>query len=142
MIRLTQLIGQPVVALGSAEKIGSVSGAVVRNGRVVAVTSGDHVIPAESIPSFDGDALTFDHQVVDDDLSRSASRIVGHPVLTTAGDGLGPLVDLELDGAGVVQAVELPSGTLPGTRLRTIGSYAAIVTEDDPGPLPPPSPAR
>jgi len=140
MIRLSQLIGQPVVALGSAERVGAVDGAVVRNGRVVAVTSGEHVIPAESIPTFDGDAITFDRQVVDDDLSRSASRILGHPVLTTAGDGLGPLVDLELDGAGVVQAVQLEDRTLPGTRLRTIGSYAAIVTEDEPEPLPPPPP--
>ncbi len=142
MIRLSQLIGQPVVALGSAERVGTVGGAVVRNGRVVAVTAGDSVIPAESIPTFEGDAVTFDRQVVDDDLSRSASRILGHPVLTTAGDGLGPLVDLELDGAGVVQAVQLEDRTLPGTRLRTIGSYAAIVTEDDPEPLPPPAPPR
>jgi uncharacterized protein YrrD len=141
VIRLTAVIGQPAVALNDARQIGTVDGAVVRDGRVVALTVKGTVIPASAVRTFEGDAVTFEpYATVDDSLAAAASPVVGRMVLTPSGDGLGPLVDLDLDATGVVESVELADRTIPGTHLRVIGSYAAIVTEDEPHPLPPPIP--
>ena len=141
MIRFTAVIGQPAVALDDARQIGTVDGAVVRDGRVVALTVKGTIIPGSAVRTFEGDAVTFEpYSNVDDTLAAAAGPVVGRIVLTPSGDGLGPLVDLDLDATGGVEAVELADRTIPGSHLRVIGSFAAIVTEDEPHPLPPPTP--
>jgi hypothetical protein len=145
VIRLSQLLGQRAVALADAERAGMVRGVVVRGGNVVAVDIGDHVVPSSAIRAFEGDVVTFDdHEPIDEELARWATAVIGKPVLTHAGDGLGDVVDLHLDNSGRVEAVILADRTLPGDRLEVIGSYAAIVADEPPGPgaqLSPPDPA-
>ncbi len=145
MIRLSQLMGQRAVALADAERAGTVRGVVVRGGNVVAVDIGDHVVPSSAIRAFEGDVVTFDdHEPVDEELARRATAVIGKPVLTHAGDGLGDVVDLHLDTSGRVVAVVLADRTLAGDRLEVIGSYAAIVADEPPAagaPLTPPDPA-
>jgi hypothetical protein len=134
VIRLSQLLGQRAVALADAERAGMVRGVVVRGGNVVAVDIGDHVVPSSAIRAFEGDVVTFDdHEPIDEALARRATAVIGKPVLTHAGDGLGDVVDLHLDNSGRVEAVILADRTLPGDRLEVIGSYAAIVADEPPG---------
>jgi sporulation protein YlmC with PRC-barrel domain len=145
MIRLSQLMGQRAVALADAERAGTVQGVVVRGGQVLAVDIGDHVVPSSAIRTFEGDVITFDdHEPVDENLAQRATTVIGKPVLTHAGDGLGNVLDLHLDNSGRVEAVELADRTLPGDQLEVIGSYAAIVADEPPGAgaqLPPPDPS-
>jgi sporulation protein YlmC with PRC-barrel domain len=134
MIRLSQLMGQRAVALADAERAGTVRGVVVRAGKIVAVDTGDRVVPSDAIRTFEGDVVTFDdHAPVDEDLARGATTVIGKPVLTHAGDGLGDVVDLQLDPSGRIETVELADRTLPGDRLEVIGSYAAIVADEPSG---------
>jgi sporulation protein YlmC with PRC-barrel domain len=119
------------VALADAERAGTVRGIVVRGGQVIALDIGDHVVPSSAIRDFEGDVVTFDaHAPVDDDVADRATKVLGTPVLTHAGDRLGTVVDLQLDSAGRIEAVELKDRTLPGDRLEVIGSYAAIVADE------------
>jgi hypothetical protein len=145
VIRLSQLMGQRAVSLADAERAGTVRGVVVRGGKVVGVDIGDYVVPSGAIRAFEGDVVTFDdHEPVDAELAQRATTVIGKPVLTHAGDGLGAVVDLHLDTSGRVEAVELADRTLPGDRLEVIGSYAAIVADEPPGAgaqLSPPDPA-
>jgi uncharacterized protein YrrD len=143
VIRLSQLIGQPAVALADASHVGKVDGAVVRQGRLVAITAGKTVIPSHAVRAFEGDAVTFDaHDPVGEDLAAGAGPVIGRVVLTPEGNALGPVVDLDLDDRGVVQTVELRDRTMPGSQLLVVGSYAAIMTEEEPQPLPPPEPSQ
>jgi sporulation protein YlmC with PRC-barrel domain len=141
VIRLSELMGQSAVSLATAESVGTVKGVVVRDHRIAAVSVGPQVIPASAIRSFEGDAVTFDdYQPPDEDLAARATDVIGTLVLTTTGDRVGNVVDLELDSSGAVTLVSLTEGTLPGDRLLVVGSYAAIVS-GDPGLPPPPPPA-
>lgn len=49
-------------------------------------------------------------------------------VLDMEGDALGSITDAAISAEGIVDSIELDNGhTIDGTRLRTIGTYAAIV---------------
>jgi sporulation protein YlmC with PRC-barrel domain len=126
MIRLTQLIGQPTIALRDAEHTGHVKGVTLEGGRVVGVHNGDGVIDASSIHSFEGDAITYDG--VPHLVSGDADSPVGRRVLDEDGDELGRLADLELEADGTVTLVVLDDGrSVSGGALRAVGSYAVIV---------------
>lgn len=148
MIRLTQLMGQNTINLADAERTGKVNGIRVQGDRVVAVHTGDTLIEAGSIRSFEGDAVTYDGAPsTPGDVKADDPR--ARRVLDEEGDELGRLADLEIEADGTITNVLLDDGrTLSGSQLRAIGSYAVIVaaqpdttpTTDSSGPieLPPP----
>lgn len=147
MIALSDLIGQDAVVLRTAEKTGTVTGIGVDGDRVVSVGLSGTTIPAAAVRNFEGDVLTYDDALADDTLAddagaagsapvRPASDPRGSKVLDLHGDAIGVIDDLEITADGVVATILLAGGaTLPGSRLRAIGSYAAIVTAE----LPPPT---
>jgi len=140
VIRLSALIGQPVVSLRDAEQVGHVDAVGLRAGRIVSIGAGRLVVPAEAIRTFEGDAVTFDpFPALEDHTSRPVADVIGRRVLDRHGDELGPLVDLDIDGDGTIVLVELPDRTMPGARLHVVGTYAAVV-DSEPAELPPPAP--
>ena len=134
MILLSDLLGQKSLALGSAESTGSVKGIAVDGPRVSKLRVGDKVIDADAVRSFEGDVLTYDESRGYGDSPTIDPR--GILVLDMHGDSCGHLADLGLAADGEIETLVLDSGdTLPGSRLRVIGSYAAVLGVD----LPPPS---
>jgi uncharacterized protein YrrD len=137
VITLRNLLGQPAVSLDSAERTGKVTGIIVDGDHVVAVGVDKTVVPASAVPTFDGDALTYNEggsQTADPDRLVNP---VGRRVLTIAGELLGVIEDLEISPDGRIERLLLERDqALDGARLRAIGSYAAIM---DVASLPPPS---
>ncbi len=74
-------------------------------------------------------------------LSSKDHRAIGKRVLSTTGDELGTVDDIEFDpDTGTITALVLADGQVPGVRLVGIGSYAVIVqAESQPTP---PGPTR
>ena len=94
--------------------------------RVSGVHTGEGVVDAAAIRSFEGDAVTYDGvpRVVDE----RADSPLGRRVLDEDGDELGHLADLEVEADGTVTLVVLDDGrTIAGPALRAVGSYAVIV---------------
>jgi sporulation protein YlmC with PRC-barrel domain len=126
MIRLTQLIGQPVVSLSDAERTGRVKGVVLVGDRIVGVHDGHGIVDASAIRSFEGDAVTYEGAL--GEKSDDADSPLGRRVLDDDGDELGRLADLEVDASGRVDTIILDDGrTVAGAALRVVGSYAVIV---------------
>ncbi len=100
MIRLSQLMGQPTISLADAERTGRVTGVQLDGPRVTGVHTGDGVIDATAIRSFEGDAVTYDGvpRLVDD----RADSPLGRRVLDEDGDELGHLADLDVEADGTV----------------------------------------
>lgn len=142
MIGLLEAIGRSVVARDTAESIGSVSGAVVDAGtrRIVAVQIGrgrkGRLVDWASITGMGPDAVVVDgeaairepandreHAVVKGDVP-----LLGARVLSTQGDLVGALDDVELDEVtGDILTVVSGENRLPATALRSIGAYAVVV---------------
>jgi hypothetical protein len=134
MILLSNLLGQRSLALGTAESTGAVKGIAVDGHRVTKLRVGDKVIGADAVRSFEGDVLTYDESLGYGDSPTIDPR--GILVLDMNGDGCGHLADLGLSATGEIETVVLDSGdTVPGSRLKVIGSFAAVLGVD----LPPPS---
>ncbi len=137
MIRLSQLLGQDAVALGTAARTGTVKGIGIDGSRIVNVQLSDMTIAATSVRSFEGDVLTYDETrsaAVPMDAASLDPR--GTRTLDMQGDEVGRIDDLLITEAGVIETIVLDNGTsLPGSRLRAIGTYAAILSID----LPPPT---
>ena len=61
-------------------------------------------------------------------MSGKDQRLLGKRVLTTFGEDLGPVTDVDFDpDSGAVISLVLAGGDISGNRLIGIGSYAAIV---------------
>jgi PRC-barrel domain len=126
MIRLTQLMGQRTISLADAEHTGKVAGVRIKDSRVVGVHTGDGLVDASEIRSFEGDAITHDGNPRPVD--QKADSPLGRRVLDEDGDELGRLADLDIEADGTVTLVALDDGrTIEGQALRAIGSYAVIV---------------
>jgi hypothetical protein len=137
MIRLSQLMGQQAVALGNAATTGTVKGIGLEGDQIVLVQVSDQVISAEAVRSFEGDVLTYDETSADEPppgvtlLDPRGSR-----VLDMNGDGHGQIDDLSITETGRIDSILLSTGdSMPGSRLRAIGTYAAVLNVD----LPPPT---
>ncbi len=138
MIRLSELIGQKAIALGTAETTGTVKGVGIDGNQIVCVQLSDSVVPAGAVRSFEGDVLTYDEQAEGGSGNVAAYTLDprGSRVLDMNGDGFGHIDDLLLTETGEIDTILLDTGdSLPGSRLRAIGSYAAVLNVD----LPPPS---
>lgn len=65
-------------------------------------------------------------------LSGKNHRIMGKRVLTTHGDELGSVADVEFEpSSGVITAIQLDGQQVEGVRLVGIGSYAVVVHPTD-----------
>lgn len=61
-------------------------------------------------------------------LTGKERHIVGKRVLSSAGQQLGTVADVEFDAtSGAVTALVLDDGEVPGSRLVDVGSYAVVV---------------
>jgi len=137
MIRLSDLIGQDAIALGTAATTGKVKGIGIDGSQIIWVQLSDAVIPAEAVRSFEGDVLTYDEQAGGkDDVAAATLDPRGSRVLDMNGDGFGHIADLLITDTGMIETIVLDTGdSMPGSRLRAIGTYAAVLNVD----LPPPS---
>lgn len=138
----TQAHGRKVVSTGTAATIGHLHGYVVdpASRRVIALTlkktpvSGS-MLPFSDIIGFGVDAITVagDHLIVEPDeelaaLDAKAHAILGKQVLTTAGQLVGTVTDVDFDPAtGVIAALVLDEQTIDGQRLIGAGSFAVII---------------
>lgn len=138
MTSLSTLIGQRAVSLATAEETGTVKGLVFEGSRIRAVELSDGMVPTSAVRSFEGDVLTYDGQLTEDLGTASDPR--RQRVLDDLGDLVGIIDDLTISADGSVEDVRTTDGdTIPGGRLRAIGSYAAIVSTELPPPRPPAS---
>lgn len=137
MILLSQLLGQRAIALGSAATTGTVKGIGLQGDQIVLVQLTDEVIPAAAVRSFEGDVLTYDEtNAAPQDTTVALLDPRGSRVLDMNGDGFGQIDDLSITESGKIDSILLSTGdAVPGSRLRAIGSYAAVLTVD----LPPPT---
>ncbi len=142
MIRLSGLVGQPIVSLKSAEQTGKVKGVIVVGNRIVGIETGSDPIDAAAVRSFDGDVLTFDPATTGSETIEGRDPL-GARAVDVAGDELGTIKDLDIETDGTIVSLILADGrAIPGSLLRAIGSYAAIIATELPPPTvpgPPPS---
>lgn len=130
-----------VVSTSTAETLATVSGFVVDAGKrqVVAVTvkgtkAGD-VIEWPAITAFGADAVTVPSETAFTtasgpvrDLAGRDHRMMGKFVLSTDGDALGEVTDVEFDGAtGRISFVMVDGAPMAGDRLVGLGRYAVVI---------------
>ena len=134
MIQLSELIGHDGIDVSTATSTGKVTGIGLVADRIASVGIGGECVDATSIRGFDGDVVIYDP--VAGAIGGAQPVPVdprGSKVLDLHGDLLGTISDLAITNEGVVDAILLNDGhSLHGSRLRVIGSYAAIVSIDTP----------
>jgi hypothetical protein len=136
VIRLSQLVGQKAIALGDASTTGVVKGIGIAGDQIVSVQLSDCVVPATAVRSFEGDVFTYDEHAATKESDVTLLDPRGSRVLDMHGDGLGTIQDLAITESGRIDSILLSTGdAVPGSRLRAIGTYAAVLGVD----LPPPT---
>jgi hypothetical protein len=134
MIQLSELIGHDGIDLSTATSTGKLTGIGLVANRIASVGIGGECVDAAAIRGFDGDVVTY--EPVAGALGGPEPVPVdprGAKVLDLHGDLLGTISDMTITNEGVVNAILLNDGhSLHGSRLRVIGSYAAIVSIDTP----------
>jgi sporulation protein YlmC with PRC-barrel domain len=143
-MKFTDASGRQVVSTSSAATVGKIDDFVVdpRRRAVVAVTlkkaDAGRTLAWSNITAFGADAVTVSGGDVLTEptpeiaaLSGKDHRLLGKRVLSTGGDDLGKVDDVEFDpGTGTITALLLPSGEVAGGRLVGVGSYAVVVQAD------------
>lgn len=133
--------GRRVVSTSTADTLGQVDEFLVdpRRRAVVAIhlkkAKGGNTLLWHDILAFGADALTVSgpEKVAEaaGDVALIAGkdhRLVGKRVLTTAGEELGEVADVDIDHeSGTVTSVLLHEGAVEGERLVGVGSYAVVV---------------
>jgi len=140
-MRFSEALGRQVVSTSTAETVGVVDEFVVdpRRRAVVALslkkTDGGDTLLWTDIAAFGSDAVT----VTSADkivaaapaiiaLSGKDHRLVGRRVLTSSGDDIGTVDDVEFDAdTGAITSLLLAAGDVAGARLVGVGSYAVVV---------------
>lgn len=134
--------GLPVIATGTAEEIGAIEHFVVRHGRIEAIhVGGGRRHPAlldwSDVRSFGDDAVMIDDETrlheasgdVEEQAARGDLVMLDKRVLRDDGDELGTVGDVEFDpDDGCITGLVVDGTTLPGDRLRGVGTYAVVVT--------------
>ncbi len=133
--------GRKVVSTSTAQTVGQIADFVIdpQTQSLVAITvkKADHgdTLLWPSITAFGVDAVTVagaevivDANDVVKALSGKDHRLVGRRVLTTTGEDLGTVDDVDFDPeTGRLMTLTLGSAAIAGERLIGIGSYAAVV---------------
>jgi sporulation protein YlmC with PRC-barrel domain len=140
-MRFSDAAGRQVVSTSTAVTVGQIDEFVVDPYRraVVAMTlkktaAGDTLLWSDII-AFGADAVTVsDAGVVYEStpeiaaLSSKDHRLLGKRVLSTGGDELGKIDDIEFDPhSGAITALVLSNSEVTGDRLIGVGSYAVVV---------------
>lgn len=140
-MRFSDATGRQVVSTSTAETLGRVDEFVVdpRTHAVVAValkkTEAGDTLAWSDITAFGVDAVTVSGA---DKLSGPSPevaalvgkehRLLGRRALSTTGDELGKVDDVEFNPeTGVITALILSGGEVAGVRLIGVGSYAVVV---------------
>ncbi len=143
-MRFSEAKGRKVVSTSTADSVGVVHDFVVdpKSAAVLAMqlkkTHAGDTLRWSDITAFGADAVTLTSPdkitEADDDvraLLGKDHRLVGKRVLSTAGDELGEVSDVEFDvDSGAVTSLILDDGHVAGARLSGVGSYAVIVRSD------------
>jgi uncharacterized protein YrrD len=142
-MRFSEAVGRKVVSTATAETAGKIDEFIVdpHQRAVVALelkkTDGGDFLPWPGILAFGDDAVTIESsdKVTDATpelagLTGKEHRVLGKRVLSTGGDDLGTVSDVEFDAAtGSLTALWLDTDSVDGTRLVGVGSYAVVVAE-------------
>lgn len=144
MTRFSEATGRQVVSTSTAATLGKVDefliDPVARS--VVALrlkkTAGGDTLRWSDITAFGADAVTVlgADAIADRDpdlaeLAGKDHRLLGKRVLSTAGDQLGTVEDVEFDPeTGTITALLLTGAQIAGVRLLGVGSYAVVVHAD------------
>ena len=137
----TEVVGRKVVSTSSAETVGLIAHLVVdpQSRAVVALhlkkTESGDIVLWSNILAFGSDAVTVaDAEVVTEtnetvaELAGKDRRVLGKRVLTTAGQELGAITDVDFDpDTGSVTSLLAASRVVAGDRLVGVGSYAVVV---------------
>lgn len=140
-MRFSAASGRQVVSTSTAATVGKVDEFVVdpRRRAVIAMllkkTGSGEVLRWTDLTAFGEDAVTVPgaDKIGDADpeitsLSGKDHRMLGKRVLSTLGDELGSVADVEFDPeTGVITALVLGDGSIEGVRLVGVGSYAVVV---------------
>lgn len=140
-MRFAEAKGRKVVSTTTADTVGKVHGFVVdpKSRAVLALelkkTSSGDTLRWSNITGFGHDAVTVSgaDQITEADEDVAALQgknhlIVGKRVLTTSGDELGKVIEVEFDHeSGAVTSLILPEADVAGDRLVGAGSYAVVV---------------
>ena len=133
--------GRKVVSTSTAETVGKIDDYVVDQAShaVVALTlkksgSGD-TLRWSAMTAFGTDAVTVVGAEVitpaDDEIAAlkgKGHRLVGGRVLSSLGDEMGKVADVEFDPeTGIITALHLDDQQVEGVRLIGVGSYAVVV---------------
>jgi sporulation protein YlmC with PRC-barrel domain len=143
MIRLSQLIGQPVVARGGGERLGSVRRVLLepQRGSVTAahLTTPEGrqlILPWAAVSEVGVDGIfvhgsNVAHPAEGEQEERLVSgelEVLGKSVLTDEGDSLGELEDVELDEqSGRVVRLHVPGQAVTVGRFVSLGPDAVII---------------
>lgn len=145
-MRFSEAAGRKVVSTSTADSVGKIDDFVVdpRVPAVVALAlkktdSGDTLRWAD-ITAFGSDAVTVtgverltDADADLADLLGKDHRLIGKRALSTTGDEIGTVTDVEFDpNSGTVTAIVLDSEQVAGHRLVGVGSYAVIIRAEPP----------
>ena len=141
-MRFSEATGRKLVSTTSAETVGKINGFVVDPQRraVVAIEckktdSGDILLwsdivgfGADAVTVKDAGAITEAPSGIDALLGKDR-HLLGKRILSSTGDELGKVDDVEFDPeSGVVKALNFAEGQIAGARLIGVGSYAVVVT--------------
>lgn len=140
-MRFSAAVGRQVVGADTADTVGQVAGFVVDpvGRRVLAVqvkkSRSGNTLPWSNISAFGDDAVIVggmdaigepDEENVA--LTGKDHDVVGKRVLTSAGNELGTVADVDFDPAsGAITSLLLDTGDVAGVRLVGVGSYAVVV---------------
>lgn len=142
-MRFSDATGQKVVDKSTATTVGQVRGFLVnpRSRSVAALrlkkTDRGNVLRWSDLTAFGVDAITIGDSAaiteLDDELEAfrgKRRRLLKKRVLTTGGDELGEVADVEFDpDTGKLTTILLQDGEVAADRLVGIGSYAVVVQE-------------
>jgi sporulation protein YlmC with PRC-barrel domain len=145
MSSLRALLGQPVIARDTADRVGTLDGIVLdpETGKVTALQLGvnksSRFIRWDDISAIGSDAI----MVSNADSARGAqgsleeraaagiASLLDKRVLDDRGDQLGTVDDLELDETtGTISGLRVGDQQVAGQRLIGIGSYAIVATAE------------
>ncbi|MFG3310175.1 PRC-barrel domain-containing protein [Streptomyces wuyuanensis] len=143
MMRFSNAQGRSVVAVSTAETVGTIAACTVAPSppRVAALrlktrAHSGHVVAWSDIQFFGKDAVTVrsadclepEKEVDSDQEAHKNHDPVGKPVITETGASQGTLQDIDFDTEdGHILTLITTDGQLPGDRLLGVGSYALIV---------------
>ncbi len=145
MTSLRALLGQPVIARDTADRVGTLDGIVLdpETGKVVAVQLGakksSRFIRWDDISAIGSDAIMVSNAdsvrdargSLEERAAAGIASLLDKRVLDDRGDELGTVDDLELNKTtGIINELRVGDVHVAGERLIGIGSYAIVASAE------------